>query len=120
MEKITEIEKIIKAEEKKESFKEKGSKLLPSYQKENWDKAVDESAYSLNHLKDIDLLIKLKYGLQRGLSIKDALSIYTHRYKEIPLEKVDSLVCTFTEYGPEFVNLHRKNNIKKVLTKMQK
>lgn len=109
----TEIEKIIDAIESKERIKKQGKTLIPKYKQKVFDKEVDESVYSEYHLKEMELLLKLQYGLSKGLKIKDALYISKHRYKEIPTSTVSDLLCEYTNYGPDFIQENSFNGIKK-------
>ena len=109
----TEIEKIIDAIESKDKIKKQGKTLIPKYKQKVFDKEVDESVYSKYHLKEMELLLKLQYGLSKGLKMKDAIYISKHRYKEVPTSKVSDLLCEYTNYGPEFIQENSFNGIKK-------
>ena len=109
----TEIEKIIDAIESKDKIKKQGKTLIPKYKQSLFYEQVDESVYSEYHLKEMELLLKLQYGLSKGLKMKDALYISKHRYKEIPTSTVSDLLCEYTNYGPDFIQENSINGIKK-------
>jgi len=111
--KKTEIEKIIDAIESKERIKKQGKKLIPKYKLDDFNKKVDESTFSKYHLKEMELLLKLQYGLKKGLSMKDAIYISKHKYKDIPLDVTSTLLCEYTSYGPYFIEANRFNERKK-------
>lgn len=109
----TEIEKMIDAIERKERIKKQGKTLIPKYKQKLFNEKVDELVYSKYHLKEMELLLKLQYGLNKGLNMKDALYISKHRYKEIPTNEVSDLLCEYTNYGPQFIQANNINNVKK-------
>ena len=111
--KKTEIEQIIDAVESKERIKKQGEKLIPNYKLKDFKEKVDESAFSKYHLKEMELLLKLQYGLKKGLSMKDALYISKHKYKDVPIDVTSSLLCEYTSYGPYFIEANRFNERKK-------
>ena len=111
--KKTEIEQIIDAVESKERIKRQGEKLIPNYKLDAFNKDVEESTYNKYHLKEMELLLKLQYGLKKGLSMKDALYISKHKYKDVPIDVTSSLLCEYTSYGPYFIEANRFNERKK-------
>lgn len=116
MQKKTEIEKIIDAIESKEELKKKGEKYLPEFKLNEWNTKVEDSIYTNTHGKELELLIKLQYGLQRGLSIKDAVYITRHRYKDVPINVTKNVMEEFSEYGHSFIT-NVDNQIKKEVKK---
>lgn len=116
----TEIEKIIDAVESKERIKKQGEKLIPKYKLEGFKERVEESTYEKYHLKEMELLLKLQYGLKRGLSMKDALYISKHKYKDVPIDVTSSLLCEYTSYGPYFIEANRFDERKKRIVLQKK